>query len=507
MALTVPILGMHRSGTSLVAQMLSDCGLYLGKRLMDGNPSNLGGHFETWDAVEINDQLLAQAGGDWAHPPRELGSGAEQRPRMQAFLDTLSAFPVAGWKDPRTVLTFGLWKELLGPHRIVACLRHPYHVAQSLAVRDSRPLEEGLALWQQYNERLLEIVADDPTVVWFDFDQPAAWIRNWLPLACAELGLTFAPQALAEFNEIERHHHQLPPIEPGPLRGLYRELWYQAHSAQVRRSTSPAGVSHGSSPAGVVAAKPGEATGGAPTAGPAEPAATLALESLIERTRQLVDVVQKQNAVLQQDRLGHHHTRMHVDQALALRIQPLEDAVRDGRLAGESESVASLDQLRETLAGLLDERAERLNQAIVNQIAEHQADHRRALQECQAHLESADVELAARVARLADALETHRTESQLDRSENLIGRAELATEITAARMAAEMLLARLKTWEHPLQRCTQFLDQMRHPLWRRWRDWLFGSPAAQPSSGFEDRPPRARRGLETPSADPRRNAA
>ena len=40
------ILGMHRSGTSLVANWLHDCGLHVGDRLLEGTFANEKGYFE-----------------------------------------------------------------------------------------------------------------------------------------------------------------------------------------------------------------------------------------------------------------------------------------------------------------------------------------------------------------------------------------------------------------------------------------------------------------------------
>src|SRR5215213_1983981 len=52
------ILGMHRSGTSLIANWLHECGLHLGERLLAEGASNAKGHFEDLDFLELHEQIF-----------------------------------------------------------------------------------------------------------------------------------------------------------------------------------------------------------------------------------------------------------------------------------------------------------------------------------------------------------------------------------------------------------------------------------------------------------------
>jgi hypothetical protein len=52
---------MHRSGTSLISQWLSHCGLHLGERLLGPGIGNAEGHFEDLDFLEFHEQILAPA--------------------------------------------------------------------------------------------------------------------------------------------------------------------------------------------------------------------------------------------------------------------------------------------------------------------------------------------------------------------------------------------------------------------------------------------------------------
>src|SRR5205809_285670 len=68
------VTGMHRSGTSMVARLLSLCGVYLGspENLSRSAPDNRDGFWENPDFVELNDNLLAMVHAGWDLPPSEF---------------------------------------------------------------------------------------------------------------------------------------------------------------------------------------------------------------------------------------------------------------------------------------------------------------------------------------------------------------------------------------------------------------------------------------------------
>ncbi|MBX3414313.1 MAG: sulfotransferase [Pirellulales bacterium] len=241
MGTTIVVLGMHRSGTSCVTRMLNHCGMDLGSNVLDtASVSNMAGKWEARPAVEINDALLQASGGSWDNPPAQVQPDETAMAQMREFLGSLAPSPMSGWKDPRTVLTFPLWKSLLGSYRIVACLRHPRSVAESLAKREGWPLERGLELWLAYNERLLKILDQEQDVVWFDFDLSMSHIEPWLRNACGRLGLEFNQAAVESFNEFNRHHRHADTPEDTRIRAVYQDLWFRAHQDDIYQAMSAA---------------------------------------------------------------------------------------------------------------------------------------------------------------------------------------------------------------------------------------------------------------------------
>ncbi|HZV10643.1 MAG TPA: hypothetical protein VFF94_12845, partial [Novosphingobium sp.] len=61
----VVVLGMHRSGTSALARIVSLLGADLPATLMPADASNVAGHWESGPVCGVNEALLASAGSRW----------------------------------------------------------------------------------------------------------------------------------------------------------------------------------------------------------------------------------------------------------------------------------------------------------------------------------------------------------------------------------------------------------------------------------------------------------
>lgn len=172
MASGVVVLGMHRSGTSAVSRVLNLLGADVGPQedlLTEyDNPS---GHWESRSLVESNDKILAAFGRSWDFPPW-LAEGWERSPRATALIpelaETFSRVHGANpwvWKDPRTCLTFPLWRRVLGTDFVVVMvLREPGDVVASLRRREGIPRFYAVGLWQHYLHRAVRAAAGLPVV-------------------------------------------------------------------------------------------------------------------------------------------------------------------------------------------------------------------------------------------------------------------------------------------------------------------------------------------------------
>ena len=52
------VVGMHRSGTSLITNWLYRCGLQIGEHLLEPGEGNVEGHFEDVEFLKIHEEIL-----------------------------------------------------------------------------------------------------------------------------------------------------------------------------------------------------------------------------------------------------------------------------------------------------------------------------------------------------------------------------------------------------------------------------------------------------------------
>jgi len=174
---SVVILGMHRSGTSVMTRVINLLGLPLCREDdIYTAPDNPTGHWESASLVAFNDRLLDLFGGRFI-APAAMSDGWESDPaavvlREEADEVFSRAHPTTAWvwKDPRTCLTLPFWRSVW-PHAPVAVYVHrePLEVALSLRRRDGLGKAHCVALWERYARSSLRGAAGLPLVsVQFD---------------------------------------------------------------------------------------------------------------------------------------------------------------------------------------------------------------------------------------------------------------------------------------------------------------------------------------------------
>ena len=160
------VIGMHRSGTGLLAGILRDLGVHMGFRREANQESTF--------FLRLNEELLRATGASWDRPEplldllREEGSLEDRLVadvgRRLASLAAISYLgprrflacrSIAGldgrwgWKDPRNTLTLPLWLKLFPAAKVIHIYRNGVDVAASLKARSdaySRRRENGLGI-------------------------------------------------------------------------------------------------------------------------------------------------------------------------------------------------------------------------------------------------------------------------------------------------------------------------------------------------------------------------
>lgn len=159
--LAVLVLGMHRSGTSALARVLSMLGCDLPATLLMANETNVNGHWESDVLREFNDEVLASAGSDWADWAA-FDTRWYQSPVALQYQGRIAGLvaqeygnsPLFVLKDPRNCRLGKLWIGALQQGGIeplvVMPVRHPLEVADSLAVRNAMDRGTTVLLWLRH---------------------------------------------------------------------------------------------------------------------------------------------------------------------------------------------------------------------------------------------------------------------------------------------------------------------------------------------------------------------
>jgi hypothetical protein len=166
----VIVLGMHRSGTSVIGGLMNKMGLETGGPLIGAAKDNAQGFFERLDVVLQNDYLFRKQDVHYSYNTHkydtmrglrdvlandENSNFFNEGKRALKFLNNENNYP---WmlKDPRLCITLRTWLPLLNfIPAILFAYRNPYDVAMSMHTRETErfPIQRGLKLWYIYNKR------------------------------------------------------------------------------------------------------------------------------------------------------------------------------------------------------------------------------------------------------------------------------------------------------------------------------------------------------------------
>lgn len=174
----VAVIGMHRSGTSLVSKGLQALGVCFGDNLLPGASDNPLGFYEDIDIGSFNETLLYLFGlscDSIKNYPKDIYS---EESLIQYGVDLIKAKTskgeLFGFKDPRTARNMSLWKEIFlrlpdTKVQIVIIFRNPISVAQSLYNRNRIDPIRSYYMWLQYYVSAL-LAARDFEVHFIDYE-------------------------------------------------------------------------------------------------------------------------------------------------------------------------------------------------------------------------------------------------------------------------------------------------------------------------------------------------
>jgi glycosyltransferase involved in cell wall biosynthesis len=154
----VIVLGMHRSGTSVLTRGLTTLGVELGVNLLEAQADNPQGFWENRTIYMFNDAMFEELGSswdglgliDWGCLKETLKQDFRHR-ACRVLATEFGDAPLIGFKDPRTPRLLPVWQDACSAmglqDRYVIVLRNPISVARSLEVRNGFPQEKSHLLW------------------------------------------------------------------------------------------------------------------------------------------------------------------------------------------------------------------------------------------------------------------------------------------------------------------------------------------------------------------------
>ena len=239
------VVGMHRSGTSLLGSILEAIGVAMPGPLISGDTHNPEGYFERADITALQEELLIDLGRWWPSTAGllPLPKGWLQQARSQraaAALKRLLQAELTGrqgpWsiKDPRTSLLLPLWRQVAGelqvPLQLLLACRDPAEVCTSLVGRDGGPAgmthQRAQELWLRHQSQVLLDGQGLPLQVvsygrWFE--QPTEQLRALAGFCNPGTPLTPAREAAALACIRPGHRRSRPSDHPPALsRGVRR---------------------------------------------------------------------------------------------------------------------------------------------------------------------------------------------------------------------------------------------------------------------------------------------
>jgi hypothetical protein len=248
------VLGMHRSGTSALTRVISLLGADLPRNLMQPNPENEAGYWESGDLMVIHDEILSSGGSYW-HDWRAFNPDWYASPAAPIFkqriLDVLRndfansrLFVV---KAPRICRFWPFWREVLDEFganpAVVIPVRNPLEVQASLRRRDGFIHAKSCLLWLRHVLDAEKATRDLPRAV-VTYDALLADWQSVVAVLGAGLGVSWPRRGALSELEIERflatqlRHHAVAP-EQLAAKAEVVDWVKDAYSALVQMSVAP----------------------------------------------------------------------------------------------------------------------------------------------------------------------------------------------------------------------------------------------------------------------------
>ncbi len=174
----VVVLGMHRSGTSVLTKGIAELG-YLVDETMEATEDNAKGYFENKDLVGLNDEILDELKLEWSTCDLIILNRCQtflpiiiekyEKRAIELLENLFLKSEKCVVKDPRISILMPFWEYIFNKINIkynyVLALRNPLEVSNSFVSRKNGSIDEGLKVWTYYNALILKNLFKQTLVV------------------------------------------------------------------------------------------------------------------------------------------------------------------------------------------------------------------------------------------------------------------------------------------------------------------------------------------------------
>ena len=230
---TVVVLGMHKSGTSLVAETLHHSGIAMVEALRDGGYDE-GEKYERAETRAINKALLDAEGVYSLDVRTQLDPGAADPAlveRARALVASMEARGEDwGFKDPRTCMTWSFWEPLLREPLLVCVFRDAGEVHRRYRSKPLFSAFRSMDAWYRYNDamRRAYLAAPAERRLMIDYRELMRGETDWSALS------RLAGRPLGDRRDPAMRRH----VARVDARGWWDALRYRLRSGNSVRSLS-----------------------------------------------------------------------------------------------------------------------------------------------------------------------------------------------------------------------------------------------------------------------------
>lgn len=183
------VLGMHKSGTTLISKILHDSGIMMLESSGVDGGYDAGNKMERASAKMVNNAILGSNNKFSLDitMPKKLNFGDVQQNMMRQMIQICAdSNRDWGFKDPRTCLTYSLWRAHLESHRLVFIFRSPEEVwshywASARFYEKPKIFFKFIRRWCEYNSSgmLSALQSKENPCIFISYSELMASSKEW----------------------------------------------------------------------------------------------------------------------------------------------------------------------------------------------------------------------------------------------------------------------------------------------------------------------------------------